>query len=159
MYIQGDSLSVDLGGSLRKLLSGWDIELSAASGRHVSTGLGLLSKARLPEVVVWALGTNDYDSSASWQRTQLLKVMNIAGPNRCVVIPSVWGDGEARPSINNTLDSLAIQYGPKRLQVMPWADAVRSNQVSLSDGTHPRDWALRSRLMAQAIQQCKAQLV
>ena len=76
----------------------------------------------------------------------------------CVVIPTVWGDGAARASINNPIYQLAAQYGPKRIQVMPWAEAVGSGQVALSDGTHPKSWSLRSQMMANSIQKCSAQM-
>ena len=157
-YVQGDSLSVDLGPSLRKLLPDWKIELSAASGRHTLLGLDLMSRTKLPPVVVFALGTNDYESPASWQRTQLQKVLSLAGPERCVVLPTIWGDGAARPSINDQIYSLAAAYGPKRVQVMPWAEAVKSGAVHLVDGTHPANWKLRSQMMANAMQKCSGAL-
>lgn len=154
VYVQGDSLSVDLGPKLKALLPGWQIELSAKSGRHITEGLALLRGAQLPGIVVWALGTNDYDSPASWQRAQIEKVLDRAGPKRCVAVATIWGDGKARASVNSSIASLARQYGPSRVQVIPWAEAVSAGRVRLADGTHPVDWSLRAALTAQAIQKC-----
>lgn len=158
VYIQGDSLSSDIGPRLKNLLPEWQIELSAQVGRHLQTGLDLLRRKRaegsLPEVVVFALGTNDWDYPMTWHKSRLVKAMEAAGKERCVVIPTVWADGQNRPAFNKALQSLAAVYGPKRLQVMPWSEAVGSGQVDLADGTHPRDWRVRSRLMAASIKRC-----
>ena len=156
VYVQGDSLSSDLWLGLRHRLVGWQIHLSARSGRHVLTGLSLMRQTRLSPVVVFALGTNDYDMPGWWHRSQLEKAIHMAGPKRCVVLATVWGDGASRPVFNNQVRSLARKYGPKRVQVLGWAEAVKASRVRLSDGTHPNSWVLRASMMASAIKHCAA---
>ena len=156
VYIQGDSLSVELGPGLRHRLGGWSVRISAQVGRHVLTGLSLMRQTRLSPVVVFALGTNDYDMPGWWHRSQMDKAIRLAGPHRCVVLATVWGDGASRPVFNNQVRSLARKYGPKRVQVMKWAEAVRDKKVRLVDGTHPNSWGVRAAMMASAIKSCAA---
>jgi len=154
VYVQGDSLSVDLGPGLKHRLPGWSIRIDAKSGRHMVEGTMRLSKTKLPGVVVYALGSNDYSMPAWWHRLQLDRVARFTGSSRCLVLVSVWADGKPRPTFNSQIHWLRSRYPTRRIQTAGWAEAVANRGVRLIDGTHPQNWIVRSRLLADAIKRC-----
>ena len=156
--VQGDSLTVGswwrmpehLGPSF-KLVS-----VSAHDGRPAVKGVELLRKQPLGHIVVFALGTNDWWASPSAYREHLTKVLQIIGPTRCLVVPTIWRGGPA-VAWNRILRSLAERYGPHRMQLAPWAEAVAAGRVVLPDGTHPASqagWEIRGQLVDTAVRAC-----
>jgi hypothetical protein len=157
--VQGDSLTVgswwrmpaDLGPSF-ELLS-----VSAHIGRPAVKGLKLLHEQPLGRVVVFALGTNDWWASPAAYRDHITKVLQLIGPSRCLVVPTIWRGGRANSALNRILHSMARSYGPHRMQLAPWAEAVATGRVLLHDGTHPATqagWQLREQIVDAAVRAC-----
>jgi len=101
VYVQGDSLTRHSAKSLRKYLSPSLVWVSARGGRRTSKGLQTIrtvaARHQLPEAVVVGLGTNDHtdDSGVRKFRHQAKQILDLIGPNRCVV----WIDLYKRPNL------------------------------------------------------------
>ncbi|MDQ6779248.1 MAG: Ig-like domain-containing protein [Actinomycetota bacterium] len=157
--VQGDSLTVGSWSHMpAELGSSFDlVSISAHHGRPSVRGLALLPKQRLGRIVVFALGTNDWWASPRAYRDRLAKVVHLLGPSRCLVVPTIWRAGRADDALNAVLHSLARHYGPARMQLAPWAQAVAARRVLLLDGTHPANqagWQLRARIVDAAVRAC-----
>jgi hypothetical protein len=159
--VQGDSLSVLADPFLAPLLPGMQIvSESAQVGRHVADGEKILASQPLGDVVVFALGTNDYLSTASWYTAQIDQVLRLVGSSRCVVVPTVYAYQPAS-ALNRALDKIAQQEGPSRIQIARWAEQVIAGRVQLRDGVHPATVMgarLRAAVIASAVQRCVAAL-
>ncbi|HET6869041.1 MAG TPA: hypothetical protein VFH80_24230, partial [Solirubrobacteraceae bacterium] len=92
-------------------------------------------------------------------RKHLVSVFQMIGPRRCLVVPTIWRQGPDRAR-NSVLYSLARLYGPARMQLAHWSEAVASGRVQLSpDGTHPDTqaaWNSRAAIVASAVRACVA---
>lgn len=159
--VQGDSLTAGSWWLIPAHL-GSDYEFDSFSahwGRPSVTGLSLLRHQRLGRVVVFALGTNDHWWPPSVYRQHLTSVLQMIGPSRCLVVATIWRQGPDRAR-NAVLYSMARRYGPARIQLAPWAEAVASGRAPLShDGTHPdtrAGWDARAAIIAAAIRACAA---
>jgi Bacterial Ig domain len=159
--VQGDSLTVGSWWRIPHYLgSGYDfVSYSAHWGRPSGKGLSLLRRQRLGRVVVFALGTNDWWSTPTRYRQHLMSVVQMIGPSRCLVVPTIWREGVNR-ALNAVLHSIARRYGPARMQLARWSEAVAAGRVRLSpDGTHPDTeaaWNSRAAIVASAIRACAA---
>jgi Bacterial Ig domain len=159
--VQGDSLTVGSWWRIPAYLGPKYafVSYSAHWGRPSIKGLSLLRRQRLGRVVVFALGTNDWWSTPSRYRQHLMSVLQMIGPSRCLVVPTIWREGPDR-ALNAILHSLAVRYGPARIQLARWSEAVASGRVRLSpDGTHPSTeaaWNSRAAIVASAIRACAA---
>lgn len=157
--VQGDSLTVGSWWRIPAHLGPnyYFVSYSAHWGRPSGKGLSLLRKQRLGRVVVFALGTNDWWSTPSRYRQHLTSVLQMIGPSRCLVVPTIWREGPSR-ALNAVLHSLARRYGPARMRLASWSEAVASRRVRLSpDGTHPDTeaaWNSRAAIVASAIRAC-----
>lgn len=155
--LQGDSLSEMSRRQTRKALYGFrQLSFSAKVGRHYWDGEPLLYRQPLGQVVLFLLGTNDWQSSSSQYRKAVVRVLNRLGPGRCLVMASLY---DQRPihDWNRILFSLARKYGPRRMQVAGWARAVSRGKVKLSDGVHPareRDLKARAKLISDSARAC-----
>ncbi|MCA1569780.1 MAG: hypothetical protein LC798_05545, partial [Chloroflexi bacterium] len=88
----GDSLAVGIEEPLKTSLEGWTIQSDVAGSRPTATGVQRLSArdpGALPTVLVVSLGTNDSPSSTTAFRRHVTRVLEIAGPQRCVVWPTI----------------------------------------------------------------------
>jgi hypothetical protein len=157
--IQGDSLQVGTDPYLDPAAHHWRVISSSEEvSRHVPEGIAGLQAQPLGRVILFALGTNDYDDSTSEFAGELREVMHIAGPHRCVVIPTIYAYGD-RPAMNEAIEDIARQYGPRRVQVAQWAALVERGAVTLGDEVHPPDGAgymVRAALIDRAIAACAA---
>lgn len=159
--VQGDSLTAGSWWRIPAHLGPnfFFVSYSAHWGRPSGKGLSLLRKQRLGRVVVFALGTNDWWSTPSRYRRHLTSVLQMIGPSRCLVVPTIWREGPNR-ALNAVLRSLATRYGPARMRLASWSEAVASRRVRLSpDGTHPDTdaaWNSRAAVVASAIRACAA---
>jgi Bacterial Ig domain len=157
--VQGDSLTVGSWWRIAVHLSRIYefVSYSAHWGRPSVTGLSLLHRQRLGRVVVFALGTNDTWWAPSVYRQHLTSVLRLIGPRRCLVVPTIWRKGPDRAR-NAVLYAMARRYGPTRMRLARWAEAVASGTVRLSpDGTHPGTaaaWDSRAAIVASAISAC-----
>lgn len=130
---------------------------SARIGRGSGRGLALLRDQRLGRVVVFALGTNDWRSTAARYRRHLETALRLIGPRRCLVTATIWREGRPNEALNRVLHSLATRYGPIRIRVAPWAQALAAGRVLSQDGTHPSmqlGWKARARIIAAAVRAC-----
>jgi hypothetical protein len=130
---------------------------SARIGRGSERGLALLREQRLGRVVVFALGTNDWRSTAARYRRHLETALRLVGPRRCLVTATIWREGRPNEALNRVLHSLASRYGAMRMQVAPWAQTVAAGRVPSRDGTHPQTrlgWKDRARIVAAAVRAC-----
>ena len=156
--LQGDSLTEGSWWRMPEDL-GADFELlsvSAHIGRSAAKGVELLRRQPLGHVVVFALGTNDWWAPPAAYREHLIQVMHMIGPTRCLVVPTIWRGGPAT-ALNHILYSLASRYGPHRMEIAPWAEAVAAGRVRLPDGTHPvtqPGWQLRGQIVDLAVRAC-----
>ena len=157
--VQGDSLTVrslpympaDLGSGYRI------VSRSAKGGRRTRTGLSLLAHQRLGRVVVFALGTNDWFARPAVYERGLLRAIRMAGPRRCVVLPTLWRNGAPLKNLNDVLVRVARRFGPRRVQLAHWAETVFLGHVQLRDGTHPLrpdDWQVRGEVVDVAVRAC-----
>lgn len=155
--VQGDSLSVMSRSQLKKSLTGWKQKsFSAAVGRQYWDGMKILKQQRLGRVVVFALGTNSWQSSASAWRKSIRQIIHRIGSKRCLVMATIYDQRPIR-SFNRIIYQEARRAGPAHLRVARWAEAVRSGKVKLADGVHPRsakDIKAWSRLIAGAVRSC-----
>jgi hypothetical protein len=133
------------------------VSYSAHWGRPSVQGLSLLRRQRLGRVVVFALGTNDWWSTPRAYHQHLTSVLEMIGPGRCLVVPTIWRHGSDR-ALNAILYAMARRYGPTRMRLARWAEAIASGRVHLSsDGTHPGTqaaWDSRAAIVAAAIRAC-----
>jgi hypothetical protein len=161
--VQGDSLTVGSWWRIPLYLGpSYDfVSYSAHWGRPSIKGLSLLRRQRLGRVVVFALGTNDWWRPPRLYRRHLTSVLQMIGPRRCLVVPTIWREGPQR-ALNAILESMARRYGPARMQLARWEEAVASRRVRLSpDGTHPNTeaaWNMRAAIVASAIRACATRL-
>lgn len=159
--VQGDSLTVGSWWRIPAYLGPeyQFVSYSAHWGRPSVKGLSLLREQRLGRVVVFALGTNDWWSTPGAYRHHLMSVLQMIGPRRCLVVPTIWREGPSR-ALNAVLYALARRYGPARMQLARWEEAVASGRVHLSpDGTHPGTqtaWDDRAAIVAAGIRACAA---
>ena len=157
--LQGDSLTLGSWWRIPAYL-GDRFELlsvSARIGRPAVKGLAILGRQRLGQIVVFALGTNDWWDTASAYRQDLMAVLRLIGPNRCLVVPTIRSSRRFKAPVNRILGSLAARYGPARMQLAAWAQAVAAGRVRLPDGTHPdtqAGWQLRAKIVAEAVRAC-----
>ncbi len=160
--VQGDSLTVGSWWRIPAHLGpGYDFaSFSARSGRPSGKGLELLRRQRLGRVVVFALGTNDWWAPAAAYRRHLASVLHLIGPRRCLVLATIWRGGASNRALNAVVYSIARRYGPARVQLAHWSEAIASGRVRVSpDGTHPNTgagWDGRAAIIASAIRACAA---
>jgi hypothetical protein len=158
--VQGDSLAVMSKGALVRTLGTGErvVSYSAEIGRHTDAGLSLLRGQRLGQVVVFALGTNDFAAAEGWYAARLTQVMHLVGARRCVVLATAYARGPAT-GVNRAVRTARARYGPRRVQVADWAGAVQAGRVQLADGVHPARASgarLRASLLAAAARRCMA---
>jgi Bacterial Ig domain len=160
--VQGDSLTVGSWWEIPAYLGRrYDyVSYSAHWGRPSVRGLSLLRGQRLGRVVVFALGTNDWWAPPAAYRSHLSSVLHMIGPSRCLVLATIWRGGAPNRALNAILYAMARRYGPARIDLAHWAEAVASRRVRLSpDGTHPdtqAGWDGRAAIIASAIRACAA---
>jgi hypothetical protein len=136
----GDSLAYGTAVYLKDYLSGWrlteDIEVSMQSysvpGRVAAQG------AALPRVLIVSAGTNGHPAAIAQFKTDVRKVLRLAGPRRCVVWANVVRppyQGVSYDGINRALADLDRRT--RNLLVFDWAAMVRRNPSALgADGVH-----------------------
>jgi hypothetical protein len=161
-YLVGDSLASGTAVYLRDFLQGWQVEQDVRVGRQSSeiprlvAGLG----ERLPHVVLVSAGTNGSPADVSAFADDVRDVLEVAGPERCViwanvVRPPVAGTGYWR--LNRKLAALARRH--PSLVVFDWAALVRGRRDWLRpDGVHadPPGYRARARALAALAARCTA---
>jgi lysophospholipase L1-like esterase len=159
LLVVGDSLAVATEGPLAGLLPGWRIKTSASQGRHTGDGVAdIVSRSDLPEVIFVSLGTNDNPSETDGFAADVGRVLDSAGPSRCVVWANIVRPpyaGVSYAGYNRVLTSLS--FSNPNLIVVDWA-GIAGSQPGLigSDGTHAtaQGYAVRAQAIASAIASC-----
>jgi hypothetical protein len=157
LLVVGDSLAEGTEAPLGRLLPGWRITTSAYTGRHTDDGVDeIVSRSSLPGVLVVSLGTNDDPSATSSFQGEVERVLDAAGPSRCVVWANIVRPPYAGVSYAGyKLNSLS--YSRPNLIVVDWARIARSQPGLLaSDGVHatPEGYAVRAQAIASAVSVC-----
>jgi lysophospholipase L1-like esterase len=159
LLVVGDSLAEATEAPLAQLLPGWRIETSASRGRHTDDGVAeIVSRPDLPGVIFVSLGTNDLPSATASFESQIDRVLDAAGPSRCVLWANIarppYG-GVSYAGYNQVLKRLS--YARPNLNVVDWAGITASQPGLLgSDGVHAtaEGYAVRAQAIASAIASC-----
>jgi lysophospholipase L1-like esterase len=153
VLVIGDSLAVGLRPYLAAQL-GTDVAWDAKSGRTTPQGLVALRSALKvvrPSTVVVSLGTNDGSSPARFQ-DRINRTLHVIG-NRCVVWTNIYRPARKGPyaALNAVLAAEAQRF--RRLHLVDWLGAVRTQAVTLPDGLHPdtQGFEYRGKLIADAV--------
>lgn len=156
--VQGDSLTVGMKGAFIPMFDNV-VSWSALSGRRLTQGQDILRRQRLGDVVVFALGTNDYTASGTWMKDQLKETRRIIGKRRCLIVLTIYAYKD-RPALNKAIeDELGrqVKRGQKAV-VVDWSKAVRTRRVKLSDGVHPannRSNVVRAEMVREGVKRCQ----
>jgi lysophospholipase L1-like esterase len=159
LLVVGDSLAQGTEAPLAGLLSGWQIETSANRGRHTDDGVAeITSRSNLPDVIFVSLGTNDNPGATASFEGEVERVLDTAGPSRCVVWANIVRPpyaGVSYSGYNRVLERLS--YSRPNLTVVDWA-AIAHGQSGLlaSDGIHATSAgnAVRAQAIASEIAGC-----
>jgi lysophospholipase L1-like esterase len=159
LLVVGDSLAEGTEGQLAQLLPAWQIETSAFQGRHTDDGVAdITSRSNLPGVIVVSLGTNDNPSATATFASEVERVLDAAGPSRCVLWANIARPpyaGVSYAGFNRVLERLS--FSRPNLTVIDWA-RITHGQAGLlgSDGVHATSegYAVRAQAIASAIASC-----
>jgi hypothetical protein len=159
MLVVGDSLAQATEGPLAGLLPDWRIETSASRGRHIDDGVAeIVSRSNLPDVIVVSLGTNDNPSETESFAAHVQRVLDAAGPSRCVVWANISRPPYAGVSYSGYNHELArFSFANPNLIVVDWAGISHSQPGLLgSDGVHAtsQGYAVRAQAIASAVTSC-----
>lgn len=154
----GDSLAVGTQGLLRDALPGWGVKSDAKTSRPTAEGvsrLEALSDGDLPSVLAVSLGSNDSPSATQSFRQQVDRVVEIAGPNRCVLWFEIRRpplNGVSYGGLNRVLRRVARSHDNLHI-----VDAV--GQLA-GDGVHltSAGYRTRAKALADEARSCIGQL-
>lgn len=152
VLLVGDSLAVGISAYVDAGLADRVLTVDAEEGRGTATQVALLESyaASAPAVWIVSLGTNDNPEEFG---AQAPRVLELAGPQRCVVWFDVWRIGTDE-QINDVLQRLATQHD--NLHLIPWhqTSALHPEWFSGSD-VHPSTagYAVRGQLAVDALSQ------
>jgi hypothetical protein len=153
----GDSLNVGIEQYVSGALPGWKVVANDRVGRMTSEGIAELEAGRptLSNHVVVSLGTNDPPTAVTAFRKDVERLLELVGPNRCVVWATIWRDGEPNVAFNQILRDAA--GANRRLTLVEWAEMVERNPGLLApDGLHGSDvgYRERARAVSAAVKGC-----
>lgn len=149
VLVVGDSLAEGTafdwyhdGRSLKRRLAtaGWRVREKYGNGLQLEGGVDLIARwpARLPPVLVVQLGTNSDPRLPAAFRKLVMRVVDVAGPGRCVVWVNLFGPLGYAP-LNRVLDRIATARPGFR--VVDWAGAAARNpewfEQDVAMGVHP----------------------
>src|SRR5439155_10357540 len=158
----GDSLAVGSDPPLRQLLPGWSVTTDALKNRPTAAGVAIIDRApSLPQALVVELGTNDSPDQSARFAGYVRHVLQVAGPNRCVVWVNIHRppyNGVPYAGFNRALDQIAATSS--NLAVVDWNGMVNSGQAPVAgDGVHatPDGYRARAAAIARALEGCSSQ--
>jgi lysophospholipase L1-like esterase len=150
----GDSLSVGTSPYLRARLPSYRVARIHDIGLHASDAAAIVARRRssLPRVVVVSAGTNDDPRIVSTFSRSVRRVLAAAGPERCVVWPTIVRPAAVGASYDGLNDALArISARHRNLVLVDWVRMVRRHPSWLSpDGVHVSAAGYRARASAIA---------
>lgn len=150
VLLLGDSLAVGIQYYVDAGLGDRVLTMDAAEGRGTATSVSLLSSYADTSPPVWivSLGTNDNPEEFA---PQARSIIELAGPDRCVVWFDVWREG-TDDSINATLTELADKN--PSMHLIPWHE-TSSLHTDWFDGldVHPSSegYAVRGQMAVDAV--------
>ena len=153
----GDSLNVGVERYLPDALPGWRVVANDRVGRSTPEGIAELEAGRpqLSSHVVVSLGTNDPPAAVAAFRADVARVLELVGPNRCVVWATIWRDGAPNDAFNTVLRDAAEANG--RVRLVEWAEMARTHpELLAADGLHGNEdgYRERARAVAEATKGC-----
>jgi hypothetical protein len=152
----GDSLNVGVEPYMSGALPRWRILANDQRGRTTPEGIAEIREGRatLSPYLVVSLGTNDgHDVDAF--RANVARVLELAGPDRCVVWATIWRDGRPSDDFNDVLREAAESN--KRVRLVAWAEMVEQRPDLLAaDNLHGNEsgYRERARAVAEAVRSC-----
>lgn len=154
----GDSLAEGVATPLRSKLDGWTVTNDAARGETTAAAVEKLAgqASALPTVLAVSLGTNDSPGSVAAFRANVRRILEIAGPQRCVLwftIRRPPQGGVSYAGLNRVLKRAEGEHS--NLRVLDAAAGPRA-----SDGIHltPAGYDDRAQQIAQAAEECAGDL-
>jgi len=155
----GDSLNVGVEPYLSKAMPGWKLVANDRVGRSTPEGIAELEAGRpvLSSHVVVSLGTNDPPGAVAAFRADVAHLLDLVGPNRCIIWATIWRDGAPNDAFNAVLREAA--HVNHRVQLVEWAEMVQAHPDWLSpDGLHGNEkgYRERARAIAEAAKGCAA---
>ena len=152
VLLLGDSLAVGIQYFVDAGLGDRTLSVDAAEGRGTTTSVSLLSAYADTSAPIWivSLGTNDNPEEFE---PQARSIMQLAGPDRCVVWFDVWRE-DTDELINATLNALASEN--PNLHLIPWHEtsALHYEWFSGTD-VHPSSegYAVRGQMAVDAVEE------
>jgi lysophospholipase L1-like esterase len=147
----GDSLNVGMERYLSDALPGWKIVANDSVGRSTPEGIAELEAGRpgLSSHLVVSLGTNDPPTSVGRFRADVERLLELVGPNRCIVWATIWREGAPNDPFNGILRGAAAANA--RVRLVEWAEMVEKHPDWLAgDGLHGNEEGYRERAIAVA---------
>ena len=147
----GDSLNVGVEPYLSEALPGWKLVANDREGRSTPEGIAELEAGRpvLSSHVVVSLGTNDPPDAVSSFRADVAHLLDLAGPDRCVIWATIWRDGAPGDAFNAVLRDAADAN--RRVRLVEWAEMVQEHPDWLApDRLHGNETGYRERARAIA---------
>ena len=143
LYVDGDSIAYGTDLFLAGYLKGWTIRSSVDVSRHTYEGVGSIETLQraglLPFAIVVNLGTNDDPRAIRQFRGYVLRVARAAGPERCVIWPTIVRppyDGTSYDGLNDVLFTTAART--ETFHVFDWRPLARAHPAWFgADGVHP----------------------
>jgi lysophospholipase L1-like esterase len=159
LLVVGDSLAVGTEAPLARLLPGWRIATSAYTGRHTDDGVAeITGRGGLPDVIAVSLGTNDDPSATSSFAGEVQRVLDAAGPAKCVVWANIVRPPYAGVSYRGYNRALADEDGRRdNLLVLNWKRMVHRHPEWLADdGVHvsAEGYQARAHAVAKLVRRC-----
>jgi lysophospholipase L1-like esterase len=159
VLVIGDSLQVGTGPYLEQALGALPVESDDRQSRRSAEGLEALRARLRPEhtVVVFDLGTNDDPSNPDALYASLQAARAAIG-DRCLVVATVLRppyNGFTVDGMNAALERFALDN--PGVQLVDWYGVATSTPgILYEDGVHarPEGYALRGRLIADAVRSC-----
>ena len=151
----GDSLNVGIEPYLEEELEAWDIAHHNQGGRRTREGIAELRAlgGDVAPVVLVSLGTNDFDSDSVTFGRQVDELLELVGPQRCVVWETIWLGG--RHEFNDVLRDAARRH--PNLELADWAALVEEDgELLAADGVHGSTvgYARRAEQAARIAERC-----
>ena len=116
----GDSVMLAATATLQQKFPGIYVNADVSRSIYVAPSIikSLLSKGKLREVLVLALGTN-----GPIDREVLDEIRDLIGPDRQMVVVNVQAPRDWTPGVNKTLSSFALYY--RDVELANWHDAIQ----------------------------------
>ena len=153
----GDSLNVGVERHLSAALPGWKLVANDRVGRSTPEGVVELEAGRpvLSSHIVISLGTNDPPGAVEAFRADVVRLLELIGPDRCVIWATIWRDGAPSDAFNAVLREAAEVN--RRVRLVEWAEMVQAHPEWLAaDGLHGNEtgYRERARAIAEAAKGC-----